>query len=82
MGVTYGIKTDKCVYIIQFFPILNCELFISAVWFAQKHFRRTTHRPKRSLLDNDIPSGIFLLEVFERFRGSLYEFIYMNSYII
>jgi hypothetical protein len=34
------------------------------------------------LPDDDIPSGIFLPEVFERFRASLYEFIHMHSYII
>jgi hypothetical protein len=56
-------------FLVQFGLIKNVSGGRQIVW-------------KRLLPGNDIPSGIFLLEVFERFRGSLYEFIHMNSYII
>jgi hypothetical protein len=54
MSMTYGIKTDKCVYIIQFFPFLIKKLIFWIVGvvggYAKKYPTRKAHIPRELVL--------------------------------
>jgi hypothetical protein len=53
MGMTYGIKTDKCMYIIQFFPFWkhkNIKIYLSHPKIPEKYSTPSTRTKCKNIV--------------------------------